>query len=295
MSETAATPPQPSLWQEEVRATLHGVGAAWQMLRTRKVRTPLPRVPMDQTVELLCLFLLACGVVAGTLVLVDPLVLGLRARLPLELVRVFERVTDLGLGSVVLIPLGVAFLFLLATLRRFDPLYRRVAAAVVARLGFLILSVTGVSLFVLVVKYALGRARPSLAMTLPGPHPHLTFEFFRLKASYASFPSGHSAVVFSFAVALALLFPKARWWLIGLAVLVATSRVVLGSHYPSDVLASAALSTAFVFFMAKVFAARRLVFAVAADGTIRPKPGPSMRRLLALFSPAHRTNGSKEA
>ncbi len=173
MSETAATPPQPSLWQEEVRATLHGVGAAWQMLRTRKVRTPLPRVPMDQTVELLCLFLLACGVVAGTMVLVDPLVSGLRARLPRNSCACSSasRTSASARGA------HSARCRLPGAARHPAPVRSalpRVAAAVVARLGFLILSVTGVSLFVLVVKYALGRARRACHDAAgPAPAPHL--------------------------------------------------------------------------------------------------------------------------
>jgi undecaprenyl-diphosphatase len=56
-----------------------------------------------------------------------------------------------------------------------------------------------------------------------------------------SFPSGHTlhAVVFS-AVALAY-YPMLSWLLLPFTLLVALSRVVLGLHYPSDVLAGAAI------------------------------------------------------
>ena len=56
-----------------------------------------------------------------------------------------------------------------------------------------------------------------------------------------SFPSGHTlhAVVFS-SVALAY-FPSLAWLLIPFAVLVGMSRVILGLHYPSDVVAGALL------------------------------------------------------
>ncbi len=59
-----------------------------------------------------------------------------------------------------------------------------------------------------------------------------------------SFPSGHTlhAVVFS-AVALAY-YPGLAWVLLPFTVLVGLSRVVLGLHYPSDVLAGAALGGA---------------------------------------------------
>ncbi|GGF74118.1 hypothetical protein GCM10007301_37410 [Azorhizobium oxalatiphilum] len=296
MSDAAATPPasRPA-WVEDVRAAVAGLFTALKVLRTRKPRGPAPRLPMDGLVEMVCLFMLVGGVVAATMILIDPLIPGLRLMLPLGVIHFFERVTELGLGGTVLWPLGIALLVLLGAVPHLDLLYRRVAAAVVARVGFVFLSVAATSLAVLVVKYILGRARPYEVLHLPGPNAHLTFELFRLQASYSSFPSGHSTVVFAFAVSAALLFPKARWWLIALAVLVAASRVVLGSHFPSDVIAAAAIATASSFWLAKVFAARGLVFSIAADGRLHPMPGPSMRRLMALFSPAHRLSGASSA
>lgn len=51
-----------------------------------------------------------------------------------------------------------------------------------------------------------------------------------------SFPSGHSAAAMSIAFAYAMVFPPLAAVLIPLAVLVGLSRVVLGVHYPGDVL-----------------------------------------------------------
>ena len=57
----------------------------------------------------------------------------------------------------------------------------------------------------------------------------------------ASFPSGHASTSFAAAVALAVLVPKWRVPALGLAALVAFSRVYLGVHYTLDVLAGALL------------------------------------------------------
>jgi undecaprenyl-diphosphatase len=59
-----------------------------------------------------------------------------------------------------------------------------------------------------------------------------------------SFPSGHTLHAVSFTWQLCAHFPELAWILVPLAALIAGSRVVLGLHYPSDVLAGAAIGAA---------------------------------------------------
>jgi undecaprenyl-diphosphatase len=59
-----------------------------------------------------------------------------------------------------------------------------------------------------------------------------------------SFPSGHTLHAVSFAWQLSAHFPELAWVVLPLAGLIAASRVVLGLHYPSDVLAGAAIGGA---------------------------------------------------
>jgi undecaprenyl-diphosphatase len=59
------------------------------------------------------------------------------------------------------------------------------------------------------------------------------------------------------------------------AVLIAISRLVLLAHHPSDVVAGALIGVVGAMFVRYWFAARRLGFAIRADGAIMPLAGPS--------------------
>lgn len=56
-----------------------------------------------------------------------------------------------------------------------------------------------------------------------------------------SFPSGHTLHAVSFTTIAVASFPVLGWLLLPFAALVAASRVILGLHYPSDVVAGAIL------------------------------------------------------
>ena len=93
----------------------------------------------------------------------------------------------------------------------------------------------------------------------------------------ASFPSGHATTAFAAAVALTLLVPRAGWWALPLAAVVAYSRVYLGVHYWSDIIAGALLGASVAW---SVVAVRRRRSAPAARARTRPpsRPRSSPRR-----------------
>ncbi|HRQ65045.1 MAG TPA: phosphatase PAP2 family protein [Xanthomonadaceae bacterium] len=59
-----------------------------------------------------------------------------------------------------------------------------------------------------------------------------------------SFPSGHTLHAVSFSMVAIAYFPDLAWLLVPFALLVGLSRVVLGLHYPSDVLAASLIGAA---------------------------------------------------
>ena len=81
------------------------------------------------------------------------------------------------------------------------------------------------------LKLAVERDRPPVSRPVPET-------LLETPATY-SFPSGHATVAFACATVLALAVPRLRWWLFGLAALIAWSRVYVGVHYPGDVLGGA--------------------------------------------------------
>ncbi|CAG0958057.1 undecaprenyl-diphosphatase [Methylophilaceae bacterium] len=56
-----------------------------------------------------------------------------------------------------------------------------------------------------------------------------------------SFPSGHTLHAVAFSLVAVGYYPELAWLVLPFTVMVAMSRVVLGLHYPSDVLAGAAI------------------------------------------------------
>lgn len=98
-----------------------------------------------------------------------------------------------------------------------------------------------------------------LKLLFARPRPALDWSAATLPASF-SFPSGHAMATATFATVLTTLAWRSRWrWPVvgtawGFALSVAVSRVVLGVHFPSDVLAGLALGVAWACAVRRAFA-----------------------------------------
>ena len=176
-------------------------------------------------------------------------------------VSAFQAVSDAFDPDHISIVAGVLAVLLLVA--------RRVRAAIyvaVARFGELLVES--------LTKNVVARARPDL------PHPFTSSDSF-------SFPSGHTGgTTVLFVALLVLLAPvlrarAARLIAVAVVVLVvlavATSRILLGAHFPSDVLGGALLGTAFATGASLLLPARRSVPSseVASSGAALSDTGPS--------------------
>ena len=81
----------------------------------------------------------------------------------------------------------------------------------------------------------------------PRPYQaHDGIERFAAPLDRFSFPSGHTLHAMAFTLVALSHYPALAWLLVPFTLLIAMSRVVLGLHYPSDVLVGAALSFSFL-------------------------------------------------
>lgn len=214
--------------------------------------------------------------ILAVMIFVDAAAIEYRRRLPEWVVGAFRAITDFGKSGWILWPTGLLLVALaLVSSSALGRVGQLVLTSLAVRVGFVFLAVGLSGLVVTIAKRLIGRARP---MHFDGLG---VFEFapFSWRVDFASLPSGHGTTVFAAAIAIGALFPRARAAMFVFAATIALSRVAVGAHYPSDVVAGAIVGTLGALFVRHWFAARRLGFALHADGSIRALPGPSLHRI----------------
>ncbi len=245
--------------------------ARWILVLSRPPRARLPRWSAGVIVA-------ACAVVAAvvaSMLFVDTAAIDWARHLPRWIDETADEITNLGRSGVFLYPLGFVLLILAAIVTPTMPrLAQGVLASVVVRFGFLFVAIGLPSLFVTIVKRLIGRARPYM-----GPHDDpFVYLPFAWKPEYASMPSGHATTAAAAAIAIGAIWPRMRPVMWFYVLVIMFSRVLIGVHHPSDVIAAVLVGAVGAQLVRRWFAARGLGFS-AVD--LRAYPGPSWRRLKA--------------
>lgn len=253
------------------------VAAIAARLRRRRLPAPTREQPGQQ-------WILIGGIAAAFLVLVAAAVLFLDAlsvswtgHLPPGAVAVFRRITRFGQSDWLLIPTGVLAILLLGADWRRAPLLMRLAwAEIGALVGYFFFAVAIAGLLTDLIKWIVGRSRPMqfLADGVFAIHP------FSFGYAHASFPSGHATTVAAATVVIAFI---SRRWAVPVALLaaiIAVSRVAVGAHYPSDVVAGLFIGATYAYGLAVWLAGKGVAFRRDRSGLVRPRTG-ALRRVAA--------------
>ncbi len=196
------------------------------------------------------------------------------------IIDIFQIITDIGKSEWYLVPTGIICLLLVYVDWRGLAKRQQVwLSSLLFDAWFMFTAIIGSGITTIIAKQFIGRARPRHFETL-GP---AFFDPLRFEASFASFPSGHATTIGALATVLALRFPQFRVVIIPLALVVGGSRVVVGAHYPSDVIMGLAVGMLFTLMLARFFATRKIGFRVVDNGPyeqVIPK-----RRVLRGASP----------
>lgn len=186
--------------------------------------------------------------------------------LPDELRAFFGTVTGFGLSDWILVP-SLVFTAVFAVFARL-PLgnLRRLAFRQLTGVaGFVFLGVGLPGLVANLVKRTIGRGRPEMFDQVGA----YDFQMFAGNFRFESFPSGHATTAMAFCMVVAFLAPRSLRNMVFLSLLVVISRVIVGAHYPSDVMAGTILGVLGAYAVRNLFAARGWVFEATGDDRIR--------------------------
>jgi len=169
---------------------------------------------------------------------------------PHWLTTIAENTTDIGKSWWMLTLSGIVFVGALVALKQITDAAARVRLNYVATASaYMFLSVALSGILGNIVKRIVGRARPPLFDAEGAFH----FKSFSGHL-YESFPSGHATTDGAMAMAMAVLFPRYRVAFFLVGGFLALTRIMVGAHYLSDVIAGYSFGLWYAYMSALFFA-----------------------------------------
>ena len=178
---------------------------------------------------------------------------------------IFALTTDLGQSHWMLAGAGSIILFM-TTYRFPKSVFHAIHwHHIFLKFYFAFTTISFSGLLVLLFKNGIGRARPKFyeGYDIWYSSP------FGDAYTFASFPSGHSTTAGAAAMIIVLLLPRYSLLAVLFALWVGVSRMMVGAHFPSDVVAGLALGAGFAWIYARSFARKRLLFEFGAKGHLQ--------------------------
>jgi len=254
-----ADKPEPGFLGRVLRSAAIGWGR-WK----RAAQTDFP--PLHQHAVFVAVAVLVVALVCVGLFIFDAEIERLARRVPAPVVLFFKLFTELGQSVWMIVVALIASVTLAATKWAQQPRPVRLhKAALHGHVTFFLAVIVISGLLARLMKGMIGRARPNSSLSEGALH----FEPLAFSHDFAIFPSGHATTFGAACMVLACYAPTWRWPLFVLAIAGAASRVIVGWHYASDVIAGAAFG-AFIALLAARFWARRNTLFKVPEGCFVP-------------------------
>lgn len=232
----------------------------WRKALARRFPTPLSRVAGVSAAIVLT------GLVVG--LLFDVTAGGLYKNWPLVLRWPSEKLTDLAKSAWILITsASIAAIAGLVFRQAVSDATKRTARFAWQAAIYVFASVAIAGIAVNLAKRAIGRARPEMF----GNDGVLYFRPFAGDADFESFPSGHSNTSGALAMALGLLFPRYRVHFLVGGITLASMRIFVSAHYPSDMITGFLIGCWFSFLIAHWLGRRGFLFDIEGSWPVLKK------------------------
>lgn len=188
----------------------------------------------------------------------------------------FFFVTDYGLSDWVLIPSLALMILLRLAMFPMRGVWRQATGEMAMISAFVFLGVGVPGLMTNLLKRLVGRARPTEFDSAGA----FSFQNVLNDWTFQSFPSGHSATATAMAFTIGFLWRPLFPVLLVIGIVVAISRVPVGMHYPTDILAGVVVGMLGAYLIRNVFARKGWLFTQLPDGRMVLKPLEGVRDLL---------------
>ena len=107
-----------------------------------------------------------------------------------------------------------------------------------------------------IAKHIIGRPRPAIFNEIGIKQ----IDIFSFDSKWHSFPSGHTTTIFAFIFCMFFLFPKIKSFLITLAIIIASTRVIIGAHFISDIFGGVLVAYLCTIFMRNKYSKNNKLF-----------------------------------